>query len=298
MLVGVVEKDVGIWAVIALDFSSGDGRILFEGQELPYAPQISGKHVVWTTLHELYVYSVERQTVEKLPKVGAAPRRARISGNIIVWEYLPNLLSADSDIWGYDLDIGESFPIVSLPGVQFGPSISDLWVIYLDAVDTQAVEWDVGLYAVHLDTGETIRLGQVYGRWLHEVSQFYAIDIPWVAWSTGHWSDKPELYLYNLETRQAITVTVTPCGASTAQPRRIENLAISGSVVIFTCGQPMGYDIERREFFSIPIYAAMPADVGEWWGFGGWSIAGDRIVWVLSSEQESRVYTAQIERRP
>ncbi|MGC9084546.1 MAG: hypothetical protein ACP5ME_15400 [Anaerolineae bacterium] len=59
----------------------------------------------------------------------------------------------------------------------------------------------------------------------------------------------------------------------------------------------MGYDIERGEFFSVPVYAMMPAD-GKWWGLEGWSISGDRIVWVLSSDQESRVYTARIERRP
>jgi hypothetical protein len=181
--------------------------------------------------------------------------------------------------------------------VQSGPLISGRWVLYLDSTDAQAADWDEGLYAVHVDTGEAIRLGQVYGRWPHEVSRFYAVNVPWVAWSTGHWSDKPELYLYNLEARQAMTVTVTPCDASTAQLRRVENLAISDNIVIFTCGQPMGYDIERGEFFSIPVYAMRPAD-GKWWGLEGWNISGDRLVWVLSSDQESRVYTAQIERRP
>jgi len=297
ILVGVVRKGADIWAVAVLDFPSGDERILFEGRDIPYDPQASGEHVVWTTLKELYVYDIEQRTVEELPEVGAAPRRARISGNIVVWEYLPSLLSADSDIWGCDLSNKERFPIVSRPGVQSGPLISERWVLYLDSTDAQAADWNEGLYAIHLDTGETIRLGQVYGRWPHEVSQFYALDVPWVAWSTGDWSDKPELYLYNLETHQAVTVTVTACGASAAQPRRVENLAISENIVIFTCGQPMGYDIERGVFFSIPVYTLMPAD-GKWWGLEGWSIAGDRIVWVLSSEQESRIYTAQIERRP
>lgn len=296
-LVGVVGKGTDIWAVVAIDLYSGYERTLFEGREFPYAPQISGKHVAWVTSRKLYVYNIEQQTVEEWPEVGESPRQARISGNIIVWEYLPSLLSADSDIWGYDLSSRKGFPIVTRPGVQFGPLISDRWVLYLDSTDTKAVDWDEGLYAVHLDTGEAIRLGQVYGRWRQETSWFYTLDTPWVAWSTGHWSDKPELYLYNLETRQAMTVAVTPCGASIAQPRRVENLAISENIVIFTCGQPMGYDIERGVFFSIPIYAAMPAG-GEWWGLGGWSIAGDRIVWVLTSERESRLYTAQIERRP
>jgi len=281
-----------------VDLASGSEQVLFETESRDiYDPQVAGKHVVWwASGGDLYVYNLEQKQLETL-KFGAVARHAQISEDVMVWEHTPSLLSAEQDIWGYDLEKRRGFPIVTLPGVQSGPLISDRWVLYLDSTDTRAAEWDEALYAIHLDTRETIRLGQVYGRWPHEVSGFYVVDTPWIAWSTGHWSNKPELYLYNLETRQALTVTITPCDASTAQPRRIENLAISGNIVIFTCGQPMGYDIERREFFSIPIYAAMP-EAREWWGFGGWSIAGDRIVWVLSSEQESRVYTARIDRHP
>lgn len=298
-LVGITESNLGTLLVVMLDLASGNEQVLFESRSRDiYDPQIGEKYVVWwASGGDLYLYNLERKQLETL-RFGAIARHVRLFGNVMVWEHTPSLLSADSDIWGYDLNSRESFPVVSRPGVQSGPLISDRWVLYLDSMDTQAVSWDEGLYAVHLDTGEVIRLGQVYGRWAHEVSQFYALDAPWAIWSTGHWSDNPELYLYNLETRQVVTVTVTPCGASTAQPRRIENLAISGNVVIFTCGQPMGYDIEYGEFFSIPVYTAMPAGSGEWWGFGGWSIAGDKIVWVLSSEQKSRVYTAQIERHP
>lgn len=297
-LVGITESNTGVLLVVMLDLASGDERVLFESERRDiYDPQVVGKYVVWwATGGNLYVYNLEQKQLETL-RFGTIARHVRLSGNTMVWEHTPHSLSAEQDIWGYDLSKRESFSVVSRPGVQSGPLISERWVLYLDSTDTQAADWDEGLYAIHLDTGETIRLGQVYGRWPHEVLQFYTLDVPWAAWSTGHWSDKPELYLYNLETRQAMTVTVAPCDASTAQPRRVENLAISGNVVIFTCGQPMGYDIDRREFFSVPVYAMMPAD-GKWWGLEGWSIAGDRIVWVLSSEQESRVYTAQIERRP
>ncbi|MGQ9854494.1 MAG: hypothetical protein ACUVTG_13970 [Candidatus Oleimicrobiaceae bacterium] len=294
---GITESNTGALLVVMLDLASGNQQLLFESKSRDiYDPQVVRKYVVWwASSGDLYLYNTEQERLETL-RFGAIARHVRISGNTMVWEHTPSLLSADSDIWGYDLSNRESFPVVSRPGVQSGPLISGRWVLYLDSTDMQAEEWDKGLYAVHLSTGETIRVGQVYGRWPHEVSQFYAIDAPWVAWTTGYWSANPELYLYNLETRRAYTVPVVPCGASAAQPQRLENLAISGSTAIFTCGQPMGYDIERGVFFSIPIYAAKPA--GEGWGFGGWSIAGDRVVWVLSSEQESRVYTAQIERRP
>ena len=297
ILVGIVERDFDVWTMVALNLFTGDEQLLFEARDPLYAPRMSGEHVTWTTSRDLYVYSMLNQTTEKLPGVGVAPRRASISGEIVVWEYLPDRLSADWDIRGYDLSSRRSFPIVSRPGGQFGPLISDRWVLYLDSADAQAADWDDGLYAVNLETGETIRLGQVNGRWPYEALRFYAIDAPWAVWSTGHWSDQPELYLYNLETRQAVTVTVTPCEVPNAQPRQVGNLAISGHVVIFTCGQPMGYDFERKAFFSIPVYALRPTD-GEWWGLEGWDIAGDRIVWVLSSERESLIYTAQIERRP
>ncbi|MGB9873257.1 MAG: hypothetical protein ACPLYD_16570, partial [Anaerolineae bacterium] len=108
ILVGVVEKDTGVWTVMALNLSTGDEQLLFEGREPLYAPQTSGDHVIWTTSRELYIYSIAQRTAETLTEVGVAPRRARISGNVVVWEYLPSLLSADSDIWGYDLSSKKS----------------------------------------------------------------------------------------------------------------------------------------------------------------------------------------------
>ncbi len=255
-LVGVVRQDADIWAVVALDLLSSEERILFEGRDIPYVPQISGEHVIWTASQKLYVYSVEQQTVEELPEVGEAPRQAHISGGIVVWEYLPSLLSAGSDIWGYDLRNRRSFPIVSRLGVQSGPLISDRWVLYLDSTDTQAVDWDEGLYAVHLDTGEVIRLGQVYGRWAHEVSQFYALDAPWAVWSTGYWSDNPELYLYNLETRQAITIPVAPCGASTAQPDGLRIWRFQVMSLFSPAANPWGMTLSAGSFspslFTLP----------------------------------------------
>jgi hypothetical protein len=76
--------------------------------------------------------------------------------------------------------------------------------------------------------------------------------------------------------------------------RRPEYLALSGNTLIFACEQRMGYDIERGVFFSLPVRT--PATVSG--SFGGWSISGDRLVWILSpvSGEPDRIYTAEMER--
>jgi hypothetical protein len=274
-------------------------RELMDSQAEIWLPavHISGRFVVWVARWQqqgaLFVYDLHTGHLSFTQRETSLAD-ADLSGHIVIWRQLEE--GRYWHILGYDLERQTYLKIVSGPHSALRAQISKGWVIYEDWMERDGS--DVGLYLTCAnDVREKIRLGSVYAPEDQAVPSFYAIDTPWVAWSTGHWSDKPELYLYNLETRQAITVAVTPCGASPAQPRRVENLAISENIVIFTCGQPMGYDIERGVFFSVPIYTAMPPD-GKWWGLEGWSISGDRIVWVLTSEQESRVYTAQIERQP
>jgi len=303
-MVAIMEER-GAQEIFVMDMNAQQTRVLTPRDAMGvesasemwlYNPHISGEYVTWIASFSqeqiLLAYNLQTNQLSFITR-GTSIADADLSGHIVIWRQLED--GRYWHIWGYDLERLTYSKIVTGSRRALRPQISGQWIIYEDWAERDGS--DVSLYLTRVNATEEIRIGEVYAPETQAVPQFYALDVPWVAWSTGHWSDKPELHLYNLETRQVVTVTVTPCGASTAQPRRVENLAISGNVVIFTCGQPMGYDIERGVFFSIPIYATMPAD-GEWWGLGGWSIAGDRIVWVLSSEQESRVYTAQIERRP
>jgi hypothetical protein len=303
-MVAIMEER-GAQEIFVMDMSSRQTRVLTtrdvmgvesSSERWLYNPHISGEYVTWiASLSQeqiLLAYNLQTNQLSFITR-GTGIADADLSDHIVIWRQLE-----DGRYWhilGYDLERLMYSRIVTGSRRALRPQISGQWVIYEDWAERDGS--DVSLYLTRMDATEEICIGQVYAPEIQAVPQFYALDTPWVAWSTGHWSDRPELYLYNLETRQAVTVTVTPCDASAARPRRVENLALSGNVVIFTCGQPMGYDIERGEFFSVPVYAMMPAD-GKWWGLEGWSISGDRIVWVLSSDQESRVYTARIERRP
>ena len=291
-------------SIVTADVTTHQVRILDPGELMDFDSRaeiwlsslhVSGRYVVWVARWRrqgtLFVYDLQTNRLSSIAR-DASLADADLSDHIVIWRQLEE--GRYWHILGYDLERQTYLKIVTGPRGALRPQISGEWVIYEDWTERDGS--DVGLYLTCVDDGEEIRLGSVYAPGDQAVPSFYAIDSPWVGWTTGHWSDAPELHLFNLETHQAYTITVEPCGASASRPRRLGNLAISGGTVIFTCGQPMGYDIEREVFFSIPIYAAKPA--GEEWGFGGWSIAGDRIVWVLSSEQESRVYTAQIEHRP
>jgi hypothetical protein len=125
------------------------------------------------------------------------------------------------------------------------------------------------------------------------------------------WSSEGELHFYNLDSRSFHTVIAEPCISSAADQResprraRPEDLAISEDIVIFSCSQRMGYDIERDVFFPLPLYTEETRQLTaqRQIGFTGWVISGDQLVWVLtessfSPQEHSRIFTAQIERSP
>jgi hypothetical protein len=290
-LVGFARKDEqDNLSVVAVDLASGKMRQLAEMQEQPYEPRVSGRYVVWTTLHELYFYDLETGQSGQLDS-GLATRHARISGNVVTWGR--NAYA----ILGYNFDNGKSFTVPMQSNV-FGAQIefSGQWVVYQALVSGPSY---AELRAVNIRTQEDIYLGEIFIGTQDSpyVPPLYAIDAPWVAWSRGGQSPSPALYLYNLDTRTAYTVTIPSWGESLSEPSPITinpmYLTMSNRVVIFSgYYQDMGYDIERQVFFSLPTNAP--------YGFDklGWSIAGDQLVWVLSSgpygQEESQLYTAKI----
>jgi hypothetical protein len=294
ILVGVVsEADYS--SVVVVDISTGHIQTLVEKSPAwIHDTHISGENVIWTRteydgpLSVLYVHNLQTDHVFH---VAEGAYDIDISNNVIVWGQLGNMW----DIWGYDLIQQEEFPIITRPGSQTGPLVSGHWVVYRDAGDNN--DTNVALYAANLDTGEDVRVGTVLYSLQQYVPPLYAVDAPWVVWSTGtEWGTEATLYFYNLETRTTYSVPVEACFSSTSRP---EYLALSENTLIFTCGQRMGYDIERDVFFSLPIRTPRASEGG----IGGWAISGNRLMWIWTKDafgpqEQSHIYTAQIERSP
>ena len=292
-VVGTIRQD-NKDVVVAVDLASGKAQILSDKQDQINEPRVSGRYVVWTAAYQLYVYDLEEAQLKQL-SFGATIRQARISGHIAVfWEQISGSQGTRAEIHGYDLLAGKDFLINAQPQAR-APEISSDWIVYKAGVEQPSY---AGLWAVNIKTQEDIHLGRVFIDTLDSpYVPLYAIDAPWVAWSRGGQSPSPALYLYNLDTRTAYTVTIPSWGESLSEPSPITinpiYLTMSNRVVIFSgYYQDLGYDIERQVFFSLPTNAP--------YGFDklGWSITGDQLVWVLSSgpygQEESHLYTAKI----
>ncbi len=297
-LVGVIRPDKDTRAVVAIDIASGELRVLYEAQFSFREPRVSGKYVVWSRLHQLYFYDLEQQQLGEL--ASGLVLNIRVSGDFAVWE------QDAVDIWGYDFNSKESFPVAARPDVlEALPEFSGEWVVYYSP--TRHSDPPV-LRASNIQTQEDILLGE-FPRYYSDDpyrSSLYVIDAPWVVWSA-----KAELRLYNLDTRTPYTVTVEPCISSVTalgnSPRRLrpEKLALSGDVLVFSCAQRMGYDIERDVFFSLPLYTPeiwQMVTQGQM-SFTGWTFSNDQLVWVLTEDvsgpqERSYIYTARIERSP
>jgi hypothetical protein len=315
----VAEKNWKHFAALALDGQTAIGSIDDgTGRRLPIVIDLETKQTqvldqnpnqVW--IHDLYLskpYAVWVASQDKQNTLYARDIQAgqtlsitddahniNFSGTTVVW----NQVGESWDIWGYDLAQQKRFPVVTGPGAQFGPLVSKRWVAFLNLPPgDERTGFEAPLDVVNIDSSQVITVGSLWWNIYAYPLSLYAIDAPWVAWSSwGSQSSSPDLYLYNLDTRTAYTVTVPSCVEF--QPNtppslgRPGYLTMSNRVVIFSgCYQDMGYDIERQVFFSLPTEAP--------YGFNklGWSIAGDQLVWILSSgpygQEESHIYTAKI----
>ena len=292
-LVGAITIKEDIDRVVVIDMVSGDMQVLYEGEAQPREPRISENHVVWTTLGSLHICNLDSGQSEQ--KDFGAVRFARISGDMVVWQ-------GTGDIEGYNLSTRERYSVANDPDVvESLPLISGEWVVYLTPTGSFNA---AHLWAVNIRTQERIYIAEI-PLWYRDeqyLDSVHAIDIPWVIWAS-----ESALNLYNLNSQEVYTVPVefcdytrlNPSGEMIIEHRKPSHLAISENTIIFSCGQWMGYDIEHRVLFSLPIRSSEITKGN----FAGWDISGDRLVWVLTedafgTQERSHIYTAQIERSP
>jgi hypothetical protein len=298
-LVGSVSPARGRLTVVALDMASGQMRALADNTEGMGGPRVSDRYVVWSDNRKLQVYDLQQGQKREL---GLDAFEVQIAGSRIIYRAIEN---GEWHIKGYDLVAQKAFSVADDPGTHSAPLASKNWVVYRLAPKETTVSgayyYSTTLTALNLDTREYIQLGQIRASSRQAMPEgLFAIDAPWVAWATGQFGDAT-LHLYNLQTRGTLTVSVPLCEAQTGDSGFVSNLRLSNGIVVLKCGvrpwQYLGYEIQQKVFFSIPIQ--QPTMEGD--ELGGWMLVGDRIIWVWNpyenGKRVSHIYTAQILRQ-
>lgn len=293
-LVGIAVEDSGAkrWGtLLAIDLASGQTQRVAGVTDVA-EPQVSSRVIVWADENQLYIYDRTKGQIDTL-QIGALARSPSMSGSVVVWEYMESLnTSGRRGIWAYDLDARQDFPVVF--GAVQRPLVSDRWVVYRNW--DKSDEFTVPIDATNLDTGETIEVGrQIWSSKEYVETNSYAIDGKWVAWTTNDWAYTQGLHLFDLETRQSYTATIESCGLSELYPGHLQNLAISAEKVYFRgCYQPLGYDIQQKQFFSLPVEQT----VSQYSGFVDWAFGDDKVVLVAltgtDSANQTRIFAATI----
>lgn len=296
----IVTSEFDAHSVIALlDTSSNEIRVLttttFNDDQSAAKlwvenANVAGDYAIWTVSQYkgrqgvLYLYHIPTQ---KTIEVAENVYQADMSESMLVWQQSDGY---QWDIWGYDLIQGEIFQIVNRAADQGQAIVSGRWVVYQDAVVTENDQ--VALYAINVDTQEDIYLTMVDSFSDQYTLPTYTIDAPWLIWST-----ESTLNFYNLETHAQHAASVAACPSSESKPVYLE---VSGDIVIFSCGQKLGYDIVSGDFFSLPLQYT--SDLLETSWVDGVFSEG-RLVWVLSdspwdTQTDQRIFSAQIQRKP
>ena len=232
------------------------------------------------------LYLQHRQTQQTI-EVAENAYQVAMSEAMLVWQQSDGY---QWDIWGYDLAQGKIFPVVNRSANQGQAIVSGEWVVYQDATVTENNQ--VALYAINVVTQEDIYVTMVDSFSDQYTLPTYAIDVPWLVWAT-----EATLNFYNLETRNQHAVSVTACPAPESKPAYLE---ISGNIVIFACGQKLGYDIVSKDFFSLPLQYTPDLLETSW---VDWTFSENHLVWVLSdspwnTQTDHRIFSAQIQHKP
>lgn len=251
---------------------------------------VAGDYAIWTVSQYkgrqgvLYLHHIPtQQTIEIAENV----YQVDMSESMLVWQQSDGY---QWDIWGYDLSQGEILPVINRVANQGQAIVSGKWVVYQDVAITENNQ--VALYAINVDTQEDIYLTMVDSFSDQYTLPTYAIDVPWIVWAT-----ESTLNLYNLETHDQHTVSVTACPSLESKPAYLE---VSGNIVVFSCGQKLGYDIVSGNFFSLLLQYTPDLLETSW---VDWVFSEGRLVWVLSdspwnTQTDHRIFSAEIQRKP
>ncbi len=277
--------------VVAIDPNTGDIRELSDKSGGSLAA--SERYVVWSDCYQveqqyigdLYVYDLHADTILQLPTDNNCPDDASIAGDFVVWHMMGPLELA-FDVWGSNLTTGSVFPITELPGFQHRPKTDGEWVIYMETETDQKLPHprNIGrhLYAYHIADETTVMLGDVWYIEEGVVYPYYDINTGLAAWITPD----SQIHTYDLNTQNEQVLPELP---NHCHPY---DLKMSDGFLAFGCGQYMGYDLNSKQFFSIPRVPPTPAS----YSAERPNFSGNRLVWVVNLDNVPHIYIAEIVR--
>jgi beta propeller repeat protein len=293
------------------------------------SPAISKNIVVWrdgrdTGCESIYGYNLDTGTeflihhLEETQYIHATIAFPDIDGNIVVWQQLYDLKDPRGyDIWGYNLETGEKFPICTDNGSQTHAKISGHYVAWLNYVRPSAYEvcaYDIltskkvfsssagdftrfsfdlwhNLLMIEstvrdLETGNeiTIPMGRTWAGYL----SYYNIDNNTVIWTdyspTSHlWAvcRAGDIVAYDITEQKLFRLPETWTKISTS--------AISNNLIVWDDHSNIrGYDLDERKGFTVCNKAGQQSNP---------DIDGDIIVWTDKrnyGNSNSDIYGARI----
>jgi len=163
-----------------------------------------------------------------------------VYGNTVVWADWRDLFGQAIDIWGYNFDTQEEFPIITRPGDQRPEAINRKYILYSDIPAPS--ESDVRLY--NRETGEDFTIAD--GSDNQTAGGISGANIIYVVGSAVG-----DLYVYNLNHKEAKFIT-----NNVSVPR------ISGHKIVWYYGNSIhGYDLSKKDFFEITNGFASTPDI-------------------------------------
>ncbi|MEW6379513.1 MAG: cohesin domain-containing protein [bacterium] len=304
------------------------GQALYPQPVDQEVPEIYDTKVVWMQQGDDYYYKVflsdlETGSSRQLGQSAAAEKYPAIWGNKVIWMDYRSIMDDPSvenkyayifkyyDMYGYDLETDEEFPICTNPEWQGYGDIQKERVVY---ADLRTGSPDIFLYdlrtsqeyAICLDPswqGNPV-ISDNYIIWMDERSgnyDIYGLDLttgrefpictaadnqayPAVSGTKVVWQDKrngnDDIYLYDLATKQEIAICV--------HEGKQQVPDICGNIVVWQDDRNgnwdiYGYDLNTHKEFQITDQSGdqtFPA------------ISGDRIIWVDSRSGHKNVYAA------
>lgn len=276
---------LGTRVVIAIDPNTGQIRELSDKVGVSLA--VSDRYAVWDYCYQnneryvgdLYAYDLQTHTTSQLPTDNNCPNNINIAGHLAVWDM--SFSGSAHDIWGGNLLTGEVFAITELPGYQQFPKTDGNWVIYAETeTDQNSHNVSRRLYAYRMKDKKTVMLGEVW--YLDEgvLYAYYAINAGRVAWITP----ENQIHIYDLNTQDEQVLLDLP---NRCHPY---DMKMSDNFLAFGCGQNMGYDLNQKQFFSIPSVPPTTAS----YSAERPNFSGERLIWAVNLDNEPHIYTAKI----